>query len=82
MLRLSEIGLFLVPFALYVAWWFAGPRLPRAAFWAALGLMLLLALATAWYGLDSHMAADEVYVPAHMEGGQIVPGHAAPRAPP
>jgi hypothetical protein len=79
MLRLSEIGLFLVPFALYVTWWFAGPRMPPAVLWAAMGLLLILAASTAWYGLHERMDADEVYVPAHMENGQVVPGHGVPR---
>jgi hypothetical protein len=74
MLRFTEIGLFLVPFVLYLVWWTMGPRTPRWAVWLALAAVLLLAAGSAWYGLAERAAPGATYVPAHIENGRIVPG--------
>ena len=76
MLRLGEIGLFLVPTALYVTWLIAGTRTPRWAVWGAIGATLALAAGTIWFGLDNAIPADAGYEPAHMENGELVPGRA------
>jgi MFS superfamily sulfate permease-like transporter len=78
MLRFTEIGLFLVPLALFVTWRIMGPRTPRSAVWGALLAVAVMAVGTVWFGLHNRMPADAVYVPAQMENGRIVPGHAAP----
>jgi hypothetical protein len=78
MLRFTEIGLFLVPFALYVVWLVLGTRTPPALVWGALGLILVMAVGTVWFGLANRTDRDEPYVPAHVEDGRIISGHAAP----
>jgi hypothetical protein len=77
MLRLTEAGLFLVPFALYVAWLVLGRRTPRWAVWLAAGLTAAMAAGSIWYGLTTGLPAGSTYVPAQLEDGAIVPGHAA-----
>ncbi len=79
MLRLTEIGLFLVPFALYVAWRLMGPRLPPVAVWLALTLIAAMAAATIWFGLASEVDIGEAYAPARLENGVIVGGHGIPK---
>ena len=78
MLRFTEIGLFLVPFALFVAWRIMGPRTPPWAVWLALVAVLLLAGGSAWYGLARRAPPGDVYVPAHIVDGRIVPGRDVP----
>jgi hypothetical protein len=75
MLRLTEIGLFLVPFALFVVWRLTGPRTPPGAVWAAGIAVLALAGIMIWFGLHRRMEAGETYEPARLEGGQVIPGH-------
>jgi hypothetical protein len=75
MLRFVEIGFFLVPFALYGAWWYFGTRLSPAAVWVTIGLLVVLAGATIWLGLERSLPADVVYVPAEIRDGVIVQGH-------
>lgn len=74
MLRFSEIGLFLVPLALFVTWRVLGSRTPPALVWSALTLIGLLAVGTVWFGLSNRLGRRDVYVPAHVEDGRIVPG--------
>jgi hypothetical protein len=77
MLRLAEIALFLVPFALYVVWLIAGRSAPRWAVWAAVAAIVALAAGTVWFGLDRAAPPGSIYEPAHIEDGTIVPGRAA-----
>ena len=80
MLRFTEIGLFLVPFALYLAWRVMGERTPRWAVVGAVGLTLAMAAGTVWFGLVNAIPRDEAYAPAEMVNGEIVAGHGvAPR---
>lgn len=79
MLRLAEIGLFLVPTALYVTWLIAGARTPRWAVWWAIGSTIAMAVGTIWFGLDNAIPADAGYEPAHVVNGEVVPGHAVPK---
>ncbi len=76
MLRFTEIGLFLVPFALYVTWLIAGAKTPRWAVWSTVVLTLAMAAGTVWFGLVNAIPPDAGYEPAHIEHGQVVPGHA------
>jgi len=72
MLRLTELALFLAPFAAYLLW--------RAAAGRHAALLLVLALlgaGLAWFGLGRRLAPGD-YVPARWEKGRIVPGHSAP----
>ena len=78
MLRFTEFGLFLVSFALYLAWWFMGPRTPPWVMWLALVAVVVLAGGAFWYGLTERVPAGDAYAPAHLENGRIVPGHGVP----
>ncbi len=78
--RLTEIGLFLLPFALFVALRLAARRgVPFAAVLAStlLGLMLLLA-GLWWFGVDRAIPPGQPYVPAAQHAGRITDG-TAPR---
>ncbi|MCW3477587.1 DUF6111 family protein [Limobrevibacterium gyesilva] len=81
MLRFTELGLFLVPFALFVTWRIMGPRTPPRLVWAAAVAVLVMAAGTMWYGLNRRIDRSEAYEPAHLEDGRIVPGHGVPKVP-
>ncbi len=79
-MRLIEIVLFLSPFAAFALLRLLSPaeRLPAWVPWAfaaavvtMIGLLLLLRRFDAG---DAH----RTYVPARLEDGRVVPGHAAP----
>lgn len=80
-MRLLEVALFLVPFAAFAAWWLLamnrGPS-PAAVAIAAAGL-LVLALALIWFAEQGTLGPGQSYVPAQVEDGRIVPGHAGRR---
>jgi hypothetical protein len=78
MLRLSEIGLFLAPFALYVTWLYLGRRAPPVFVWSAVALILALCVGTVWFGIANRLGRGEAYVPAHVVDGRIVAGHGVP----
>ncbi len=78
---LAEILLFLAPFAAYALWRRLNPGVepsPAEVCLALAGVGLAMAGAV-WYGLSVSMAPDMVYVPARIEDGRVVPGHAEPR---
>jgi hypothetical protein len=76
MLRFVEIGLFLAPFALYVAWRLAGARAPTKLVVAAALVLVVVGGGLAWFGLSSHLPAGSAYVPAELQGGaRTGPGH-------
>jgi hypothetical protein len=75
MLRFTEIALFLVPFALYMAWRIMGPRTPPWFMWASAGAIGVLAAGAVWFGLTRRLEPGDVYAPAQFENGRIVPGH-------
>ena len=75
MLRFTEIGLFLVPFALFVAWRILGERTPRWLVVSAAVLTVAMAIGSVWFGLVTGLTTDEVYAPAELRDGQIVEGH-------
>jgi hypothetical protein len=80
---LTEVALFLTPFAVYAAFLFAtraGVLDPEA--WSPRVLAWLTAVALALtigsFLLLAHFSgapADSEYVPPHMEDGRLVPGH-------
>ena len=78
---LESIGLFLTPFALYVAILVFRARHPLiAASWSrgALSWLTLAGLALAIGGIVyAGLAGSEhgAYVPAHVENGRLLPGH-------
>ena len=79
MLRLTEIGLFLLPFVVFgLCWWFGtlspSPRVLAAAFLC----LVLFGGYLVWYGAANSFSPGADYVPARMIDGRIVAGHAAP----
>ena len=79
MLRLAEIGFFLVPFALFAAWRILGPRMPASVVWTTIALMLAMAAGTVWFGITNAIPPDEIYEPARIIDGELVPGHSVPK---
>jgi len=82
MLRFTEIALFLVPFALYVAWRILGPRTPPWFMWLSVAAIGVLGAGAIWFGLTRRMEPGEAYAPAHLENGQIVSGRGVPKSAP
>jgi hypothetical protein len=72
MIGAAELMLFLSPFVAYAVWRLLGPRVTPLS---------VLAIAATGLGLIVRNRVDRryLYVPAHMENGVIVPGHAVPR---
>ena len=81
MLRFAELALFLAPFAIFAAWrWLAGGGRPsRRLVMTATCIVLALAGALYWFNREEAIAPGLRYVPAQLEDGHIVPGHAEPR---
>lgn len=78
---LIELLLFLTPFAAYGLWRKLNPHHEPSTVLlvlAAIGVVLMLAGAF-WFGLSRSMPPGTTYVPAHIEGERIAPGHAEPR---
>lgn len=78
---LIQFLLFLLPFAAYGLWRRANPDTePRTIVLVlgSIGVVLMLAGAF-WFGVSRSIDRDAAYVPARMEGGRIVPGHAEPQ---
>lgn len=76
--RLTEIGLFLLPFALFVALRLARTRgIPSTLVLACAGGALALLLAGLfWFAHQQRLPPDATYVPARVSrGGQVLPGH-------
>ncbi|MBN9148128.1 MULTISPECIES: DUF6111 family protein [unclassified Nitrobacter] len=79
---LMEIGIFLVPFAIYVAYLIANRvDFMIAASWPAHIVLRLslaaLVLVVVSFILLAHFSGappDSTYIPAHMENGRLVPG--------
>ncbi len=79
MIGVAELLLFLSPFAAFMAWCVLGPRVTRLYLGAA--LLAVLAVAATGIGLFLSRRVDrrDIYLPAQMENGTIVPGRAVPR---
>jgi hypothetical protein len=79
-MRWAELALFLLPFAVYAAWRLAVVQARPGILWGAVAIAAMLAAGTIWLGLTRKLDRSEVYVPAHVENGRIVPGHGVPKA--
>jgi uncharacterized membrane protein len=75
MLRLAEIGLFLVPFALYAVWRLLGWRASAGLVWATTAILAGLAMTIVWYGLQRSLPAGSRYVPAQLQDTTAAPRH-------
>ena len=79
---LTEVGIFLIPFALYAAWLIATRAgvLDMASWPSALltrltiGSLLLTILSLVLLAHFSGAPPQSTYVPAHIEDGRLVPG--------
>jgi hypothetical protein len=86
---LTEVGIFLIPFAVYALFLLA----TRSGVFAqsswpahlvaklALGSLLLVILSFIMLAHFTGAAPDSTYIPAHMENGKFVPGTEKPGAP-
>ncbi len=74
-MRFGELALFAVPVAAVLIWWLsariASRRVLAGAILALVGVMAVVVL----LAMDRHLGAGP-YVPAHLQDGVVVPGHA------
>jgi hypothetical protein len=79
--RLTELLLFLAPFAAFIAWRLtAGSGGPsRPVLIGAACVLVVLAATLVWLSRQNALPPGTAYVPAELQDGRIVPGHAAPR---
>jgi hypothetical protein len=80
-LRLTELLLFLTPFVAFLVWWLSasagGPSWPLLI---GTGCVLVLLVGVlVWLSRENALPPNAAYVPAELQDGRIVPGHAAPR---
>ena len=79
-MRLIEIVLFLTPFAAFAVLRVLRPR-ERVPGWLlvafGISLAIMLGFLLVLHQFDA-ADADRAYVPARLENGRVVPGHAAP----
>jgi hypothetical protein len=79
---LTEIGIFLIPFAVYALYLIASRSnvLHRTSWplhvvgWLALGALLLTILSLLLLAHFSGAPPKSTYVPAHIENGRLIPG--------
>jgi hypothetical protein len=74
------VPLFL-PTALYVGWRYAlgrGINPPASWLWLALAGLVLASLTFIAASIDFDQPRDGIYVPPHVEGGKVIPGHVEP----
>jgi len=78
MLRLSELALFVSPFLLFGVWRLAAAYgFPSGtAVVLAAGALLVMLGVLMWVGEERALPPGAAYVPARLEHGRIVPGHA------
>jgi hypothetical protein len=79
---ITEIGIFLIPFALYAVFLLATKSgMLHPASWPlavviklAIAALLLIIISFVLLAHFSGAAPDSTYVPAHLENGRLVPG--------
>ena len=79
---LTEIGIFLIPFAIYVLFLVATrPAISAPSSWPirmvaqlVLGSLLLVVISFILLAHFSGAPPDSTYIPAHIENGKFVPG--------
>ncbi len=80
-LRLTELLLLLTPFAAFIAWRLSlgagGPS--RLVLIVAACVLALLGGILVWLSREGAAPPGTAYVPAELQDGRIVPGHAVPR---
>ena len=89
-LLLTEVLLFALPFVAFGVWvYFRRP--PEAAgkplfedaptFWLSVAGLVIVILGFLVLGTTERRQPDGLYVPSHVEDGEIVPGRVVPREP-
>jgi Family of unknown function (DUF6111) len=78
---LTEVLLFLAPFAAFVVWrvTLGGGGPSRPVLIGAICAVVLLTAMLVWLRRENAIGSGAAYVPAELKDGRIVPGHAAPR---
>jgi hypothetical protein len=84
---LTELALFLTPFVLYALFlWATKAQILdieswpiRHVAWLIIAALILMVGSFVVLGQLGGEAPDLIYVPAHMENGQLVPGQYVPR---
>lgn len=78
-MRLTEIALYVAPFLLFAIWRLGAARgVPSlAALTIAAGAVLVMIGVLIWFSRNRALPPDSVYVPAQLQNGHVVPGHAA-----
>lgn len=83
MIRLAELLVFLSPLGAYLLYrrtLARGETAPsRQALVAIAAGLLVFGAVLSWFGVHDRLPPDARYVPARLENGRIVPGHADPR---
>lgn len=78
MLRAIDLGMFLAPTALFVAWLVLGRVATLRFALAAAVIVVGLGVFAAYYGMERSIPGGDQYVPARLDNGRVVPGHGAP----
>lgn len=80
-MRFVELALFAAPFVVFGAWrLLAGGGGPsRKLVVTATCIVVALAGALYWFRREEAIAPGLRYVPAQLEDGHVIPGHAEPR---
>ncbi len=73
-MRYADVALFLIPAGLALAWLFGVRGLSRRGVLAI--LLLLAGLGGTLLLLGNERSFNGRYVPAHLQGDSVVPGHA------
>ena len=77
---LLDVLLFLLPFVLYGIYWRLSGRSTRKHPWSSLFVcgLVLVAGSFVWWGLSEEASPNGIYVPPHVENGEVVPGRVEP----
>lgn len=83
MIRLAELMVFLAPLGAYLLYRRTiarGETAPsRQVLTGIAAGLLVFGAVLSWFGVHERLPPDARYVPARIENGRIVPGHADPR---
>ena len=80
-MRFVELALFVAPFVFFAAWRLVGGGGGPSRKLVVMATCIVVALAGAlyWFRREEAIAPGMRYVPAQLEDGRVVPGHAEPR---
>jgi Family of unknown function (DUF6111) len=80
-MRFVEIVLFLAPFIVFAAWRMTSPLadLSPRLITASAALLVLLLVTLLWLHQEGAVPPGQVYVPATLQDGRVVPAHGAPQ---